>query len=63
MEGNQRVEDMVNCEDDLIIMDGQNPFLLGFEPLRLFKRAALRTMAILAGFIVKLPFFALLVIA
>ena len=36
-------------------MDGQNPFLLRFEPLRLLKRAALWAMTILAGLITKLP--------
>ena len=45
---------MVNGEDDLEIMNWQNPFLLRFQPLRLFKCAALGTMPILAGFIVKL---------
>ena len=35
-------------------MNWQNPFLLRFQPLRLFKCAALGTMPILAGFIVKL---------
>ena len=49
---------MVNGEDNMIIMDGQKPDLLRFEPLRLFKRAALGAVAILAGFEMKLPAFA-----
>ena len=49
---------MVNGEDNVVIVDGQNPFLLGFEPLRLFKRPAQWTMSVLAGFIVKFPILA-----
>lgn len=45
---------MVNGEDDVKIMDGQNPFLLGFEPLRLFKRPTLGTVSILSSLVVKL---------
>ena len=55
IEGNESIEDMVNGEDDVKIMDGEDPFLLCFEPLRFFKCAAERTMTILAGFEVKLP--------
>ena len=44
---------MVDGEDDMEIMDGQDPFLLRFQPLRFLKCAAQRAMAILAGFIVK----------
>jgi len=45
---------VVNGEDDVKIMDWQNPFLLRFKPLRFLERPALGTMAILSGFIVKL---------
>ena len=48
---------MVNGEDDVKIMDRQNPFLLVFQPLRFLERPTLGTMPILSGFIVKLPFF------
>jgi len=58
IEGNQGVEDVVDGEDDVIIINGQNPKFLGFEPLRLFKRTAQRTMAVLAGFEMELPTFA-----
>ncbi len=50
---------MVNGENDVKIMDGQDPFLLGFQPLRFLERPALGTMAILAGFEMKFPFLAL----
>lgn len=49
---------MVNGEDDMEIMDGQYPFLLVFEPLRLLKRAALWTVPILARLIAEFPAFA-----
>ena len=49
---------MVDGEDDMIIMNGQQPFLLCFEPLSFFKCTALGAMAILAGFVVELPAFA-----
>ena len=48
---------MVNGEDDMIIVNGQQPNLLRFEPLRLFKRAALCTVTILARLIAELPTF------
>ena len=50
---------MVNRENDMEVMDGQNPFLLRFEPLCFLESPTLRTMAILAGFEMKLPFLAL----
>lgn len=37
IEPNQGIEDMVDGEDDMIIVDGQHPFLLRFEPLRLLE--------------------------
>ena len=49
---------MVNGENDVEIMDGQNPFLLVFQPLRFLERPTLGTMAILSSLIVKLPLFA-----
>ena len=55
IESQQRIEDMVQGEDHMIIMDRQNPFLLGFEPLRLLEGATLWAVAVLAGFVVKLP--------
>jgi len=58
IESHQVIEDMVNGEDDVEIMDRQNPFLLGFQPLRLLKRPTLGTMAILSSLIVKLPILA-----
>ena len=48
---------MVNREDDMIIMNGQKPNLLRFEPLSLFKRAAFWAMTILAGLIAEFPAF------
>jgi len=48
---------MVNGEDDLEIMNWQNPFLLRFQPLRLLKCATQWTVSILAGFIVKFQSF------
>lgn len=48
---------MVNGEDDMKIMNGQNPFLLVFQPLRFLESPTLGTVSILSGFIVKLPFF------
>lgn len=55
IESHQRIENMVNREDHMIIMDRQNPEFLSFEPLRLFKRTALGAMPILAGLIKELP--------
>jgi len=49
---------MVNREDDMIVVDGQQPFLLRFEPLRFLEGAALGAMSVLAGFVVKLPLLA-----
>jgi hypothetical protein len=59
IEPDQRIEDMVDGEDDMIIMDGQHPFLLRFEPLRLLEGTTQGTMTVLAGFEVKFPFLAL----
>ena len=46
---------MIDSEDNMIIMNGQQPFLLRFEPLSLLKRTAFWTMPILARLIAKLP--------
>ena len=50
---------MVDGEDNMIIMNGQQPFLLCFEPLSFFKCTALGAMSILAGLIKELPTLAL----
>ncbi len=46
---------MVDGEDDMEIMNGQDPFLLVFEPLRLLERPTFGAMSILAGLVTKLP--------
>ncbi len=56
---NQGIEDMVYCENHMVIRNGEKPFLLRFEPLRFLKRTTRRTMAVLAGFVVEFPAFAL----
>lgn len=55
IESNQVIEDMINGEDDMEIMNGQDPFLLIFEPLCFLKSPTLGTMAILSSFVVELP--------
>ena len=55
---NQPIEDVVNRENDMVIMNGQKPDLLRFEPLCFFECSAFWAMTILAGFEVKLPAFA-----
>lgn len=55
IEGDQGIEDMVDGEDDVVIGDGQQPFLLLFEPLGFLEGTALGTVTILAGFVVELP--------
>jgi hypothetical protein len=54
IEGNQVVENVVNGEDNVEIMNGQEPFLLVFQPLRLFERPTLGTMTILSSLVMKL---------
>ena len=49
---------MVNGEDDVEIMNGQNPFFLVFKPLRFLERPTLGTVSILSSLIVKFPFLA-----
>ena len=49
---------MVDGEDNMIIMNGQQPFLLGFQPLCFLESAAFGAVAVLAGFVVELPVFA-----
>jgi len=45
---------MVDGEDDMEIMDGQDPFLLVFKPLRLLESPTLGTVTILSSLVVKL---------
>ena len=54
---------MVDSEDDMEIMDGQDPFLLVFEPLCFLERAAFWAMTILARLITEFPLPALLIVA
>ena len=49
---------MVNGKDDMEIMDGQDPFLLIFEPLSFLERPTLGTVSILSSLVVKLPILA-----
>lgn len=58
VEPNEGIEEVIDGEDDVIIMDGQKPELLGFEPLGLFEGATFGTVTVLAGFVVELPVFA-----
>lgn len=55
IEVHQQIEDMVNREDDVEIMNGQDPFFLVFKPLRFLERPTLGTVSILSSLIVKLP--------
>lgn len=57
IERNQRIENVVNRENDMVIMNGKKPDLLGFKPLRFFERTAFWTVAILAGFEMEFPTF------
>jgi hypothetical protein len=49
---------MVDGEDDMEIMNGQDPFLLVFEPLRFLKSPTLGAVSIFSGFVVKLKILA-----
>lgn len=55
VECDQGIENVIDGEDDMIVVDGQQPFLLSFEPLRFLEGPTLGTMAVLAGFVVELP--------
>ncbi len=55
IEAHQWVEDMIDREDDMIVVDGQQPFLLLLQPLGLLEGPALWAVTILAGFVVELP--------
>lgn len=57
IESDQGIEDVVNGEDDVIVRNGQDPELLGFEPLGFFKGAALRAMTVLARLVMAFPAF------
>lgn len=50
---------MVDGENDMEIMDGQDPFLLVFEPLSFLERPTLGTVPILSSLVMKLPMLAL----
>ncbi len=58
VEGDQGIENVIDSEDDMIVRNGQDPELLGFEPLSFFKSTTLGAMTVLAGFIRKFPMFA-----
>lgn len=58
IESHQAIENMINREDDMEIMDGQDPFLLVFEPLRLLESPTLGTVSILSSLVVKFPILA-----
>ena len=55
IESNQVIEDMINGEDHMEVMNGQDPFLLVFEPLCFLKSPTLGTVTILSSLVVKLP--------
>jgi hypothetical protein len=55
IEGDQGIEDMVDGEDNMKVVDGQQPFVLFFQPLGFLERAALGAMTVLTGFAVELP--------
>jgi hypothetical protein len=57
IESDQGIEEVVNGEDDVIVGNGQDPELLGFEPLGFFEGATLRAMAILTGLVMAFPAF------
>lgn len=59
IECEQGIENMIDREDDVIILDGEDPEFLSFKPLSFFKSAALRAMTVLAGFVVELPMIAI----
>ena len=49
---------MVDGEDDMEVMNGQDPFLLVFEPLSFLECPTLGTVPILSSLVVKLPMLA-----
>lgn len=57
--GEEGIENMIDGEDRMKILNGEDPKLLSFEPLGFFKCAALRAMTVLACFVVKLPMIAI----
>lgn len=54
---------MVNGEDDVEIMNGQNPLLLVFQPLRFLERATFWAVTILTRLVTEFPLPALLIVA
>ena len=63
IETNQRIENVVDGEDDMEIMNGQDPSFLVFEPLRFLERTAFGAVTILARLITEFPLPALLIVA
>jgi len=61
IESDQVIENMVDGENDMEIMDGQDPFLLVFEPLRLLERTAFWAVTIFTRLITEFPLPALLI--
>jgi hypothetical protein len=59
IETNQRIENVVDGEDDMEIMNGQDPSFLVFEPLRFLECPTLGTVPILSSLVVKLPIHAI----
>jgi hypothetical protein len=57
IESDQGIEDVVDGEDDVIVMNGQDPEFLRFEPLSFFESATLGTMAVLARLVMAFPVF------
>ncbi len=51
----QRIEHMIDREHNMIIRNGQDPYLLRLQPLRLFKGTTFGTVSILAGFVLEFP--------
>ncbi len=49
---------MIDGKDDMEVMNGQDPFLLVFEPLRFLEGPTLGTMSILSSLVMKLQRFA-----
>ena len=54
IEAHEWVEDMIDGEDDMKVVDGEQPFLLLFQPLGFLEGTALGTMSVFAGFVVEL---------
>jgi hypothetical protein len=57
VESHERVENVVNGEDDVEIGDRQKPEFLCFEPLRFLECSTRGAMPIFSGFVVEFPTF------